>query len=85
MSLNVSAWAIRTPAPSIVLFIVLFAAGVVAFTWLPVTEMPNVDLPVVSVSVRQAGSSPDAIETQITRRVEAAIAGISGVKHIESR
>jgi hydrophobe/amphiphile efflux-1 (HAE1) family protein len=84
MSLNVSAWAIRTPAPSIVLFIVLFAAGVVAFTWLPVTEMPNVDLPVVSVSVRQAGSSPDAIETQITRRVEAAIAGISGVKHIES-
>lgn len=54
MSLNVSAWAIRTPAPSIVLFIVLFAAGVVAFTWLSVTKMPNVDLPVVSVSVRQA-------------------------------
>jgi multidrug efflux pump subunit AcrB len=84
MALNVSAWAIRTPAPSIVLFIVLFAVGAAAFARLPVTEMPNVDLPIVSVSVRQAGASADELEAQVTKRVEAAIASISGVKHIES-
>jgi multidrug efflux pump subunit AcrB len=84
MALNISAWAIRTPVPSIVLFIVLFAVGAAAFTRLPVTDMPNVDLPIVSISVRQAGASPDGLEAQATKRIEAAIAGIPGVKHIQS-
>jgi HAE1 family hydrophobic/amphiphilic exporter-1 len=84
MALNVSAWAIRTPIPSIVLFIVPLAVGIVAFSGLPVTHMSNIDLPVVSVSVRQACASPDELEAQVTKRIEAAIASISGVKHIQS-
>jgi hydrophobe/amphiphile efflux-1 (HAE1) family protein len=84
MAFNISAWAVRTPAPSIVLFIVLVAVGVAGFARLPVTEMPNVDLPIVSVSVRQAGASPDELETHSTNRIEAAIAGIPGVKHLQS-
>jgi HAE1 family hydrophobic/amphiphilic exporter-1 len=84
VALNVSAWAIRTPIPPIVLFIVLLAIGSVAFTGLPVTQMPNVDLPIVSVTVGQAGASPDELEAQVTKRVETAIASLSGVKHIRS-
>jgi hydrophobe/amphiphile efflux-1 (HAE1) family protein len=84
MALNISASAIRRPIPSIVLFMVLSAIGIAAFATLPVTQMPNIDMPVVSVSVRQAGASPDELEAQVTRRVEAAIAGITDVKHIQS-
>lgn len=82
--LNVSAWAIRQPVPSLVLFMVLIALGIFSFQQLPVTRFPNIDLPVVQVMITQAGAAPSELETQVTKRVEDAIAGVPGVKHITS-
>ncbi|SNS13941.1 MULTISPECIES: efflux RND transporter permease subunit [unclassified Azospirillum] len=84
MSMPISTWAIRNPIPPIVLFLVLTVAGLIAFRQLPVTNMPNAVVPVVSVIINQPGASPSEIEIQITRRVEGALAGLSGVKHITS-
>ena len=57
MAMNVSAWAIRKPVPSLVLFAVLMALGWFSFMQLPVTKFPNVDIPIVSVTVQQPGAS----------------------------
>lgn len=84
MALNVSAWAIRKPVPSIVLFVVLTAIGLFTFDRLPITRMPNIDVPIVSVVVTQPGAAPSELETQVTKRVETAVAGVQGVKHITS-
>ena len=84
MALNVSAWAIRKPIPALVLFVVLTALGIVHFRSLPVTQMPNIDVPIVMVSVTQPGSAPSELETQVTKKVENAVAGVAGVKHISS-
>jgi hydrophobe/amphiphile efflux-1 (HAE1) family protein len=84
MALNVSAWAIRKPIPSLVLFVVLTAIGAASFASLPVTRMPNIDLPLVSVTITQDGAAPSELELQVTKRVETAVAGLSGVKHITS-
>ncbi|MFG1463765.1 efflux RND transporter permease subunit [Xanthobacter sp. DSM 24535] len=84
MALNISAWAIRKPIPSLVLFVVLIALGIVHFSSLPVTQMPNIDVPIVMVSISQPGAAPSELETQITKKVENAVAGVSGVKHITS-
>ncbi|HVL70756.1 MAG TPA: efflux RND transporter permease subunit [Beijerinckiaceae bacterium] len=84
MQLNVSAWAIRKPIPSIVLFIVLTILGVFSFTQLPITRFPNIDIPVISVTVTQSGAAPSELQAQVTKRVEDAVAGVSGVKHILS-
>ncbi|RXF73657.1 efflux RND transporter permease subunit [Hansschlegelia zhihuaiae] len=84
MALNVSAWAIRKPIPSLVMFVVLVAIGAASFMALPVTRMPNIDLPLVSVTIRQDGAAPSELELQVTKRVETAVAGLSGVKHITS-
>ena len=82
--LNISAWSIRTPMPSIVLFMVLIALGIFSFNQLPITRFPNVDVPVVAIAVTQPGAAPSELETQITKKVEDAVAGIIGVKHINS-
>jgi hydrophobe/amphiphile efflux-1 (HAE1) family protein len=82
--LNISAWSIRNPIPSVVMFIVLVILGVMSFRTLPVERFPNIDIPFVSVTITQAGASPSELETQITKRVENAIAAITGVKHITS-
>ncbi|WP_428031895.1 efflux RND transporter permease subunit [Ancylobacter sp.] len=84
MALNISAWAIRKPVPSIVLFVVLTAIGLYTFDQLPITRMPNIDVPIVSVAITQPGAAPSELESQVTKIVETSIAGVQGVKHISS-
>ena len=84
MRADISAWAIRRPVPSLVLFMVLMALGIFSFQNLPVKRFPNIDVPVVSVLITQAGAAPSELETQVTKNIEDAVAGINGVKHIQS-
>jgi HAE1 family hydrophobic/amphiphilic exporter-1 len=82
--LKISAWAIRNPIPVTVLFLALLLAGVLSYLALPIKQYPNVQLPMVSVTVTQNGASPGEIETQITRQVEDAVAGVSNVENVQS-
>ncbi|MBV1695792.1 MAG: efflux RND transporter permease subunit, partial [Hyphomicrobiales bacterium] len=84
MNMNVSAWSIRQPVPSLVLFMVLMALGIVAFRQLPVTRFPNIDVPIVQIRVYQSGTAPVELESQVTKRIEDAIAAVNGIKHITS-
>ena len=58
MAWNISGSAIRKPIPPLVLFTVLTLVGLVAFRMLPITRAPNVDIPVVAVTVTQEGAAP---------------------------
>ncbi|MDP3384305.1 MAG: efflux RND transporter permease subunit, partial [Phenylobacterium sp.] len=82
--LGLSTWAIRNPVPVAVLFIALTLAGLISYGNLPVKLYPNVQFPAVSVSVTQSGAAPGEMETQITRPIEDALAGIPNVKNIYS-
>ncbi|GLS44107.1 efflux RND transporter permease subunit [Methylobacterium brachythecii] len=84
MRLNVSAWAIRKPIPSLVLFMVLMVLGLVSFRSLPITRFPNIDIPIVSVTITQSGAAPSELQTQVTKWVEDAVSGVKGVKHVIS-
>ena len=84
MAINFSAYSIRNPVPSIVTFVVLLFLGWMSFNSLPVTRFPNIDIPLVAVSVNQSGAAPAELETQITKKVEDAVANISGVKNVIS-
>lgn len=84
MRMNISAWAIRNPVPSLVLFMVLMTLGITTFRSMPVKRFPNIDIPVLTVQITQPGASPVELETQVTKKVENAVAGITGVKHILS-
>ncbi len=84
MRINISAWSIRRPVPAIVLFAVLTLLGVMSFLTLPVTRFPNIDVPIVSITVTQSGAAPAELESQVTKEVEDAVANIPGVKHIVS-
>ncbi|GMU57371.1 MAG: multidrug transporter AcrB [Candidatus Xenobia bacterium] len=82
--MNISAWAIRRPIPSIVLFMILMVAGMYCFGRLGIDENPNIDVPIVTVTITETGAAPSELETQVTRKVEDAIAGIGNIKHITS-
>jgi hydrophobe/amphiphile efflux-1 (HAE1) family protein len=83
--MNFSAWAIRNPVAPILLFLILTVLGWQSFNSLPITRFPNIDVPLVAVTVTQAGAAPAELETQVTKEVEDALAGIAGVKNIISK
>jgi len=81
---NISGWAIRHPVTTVVLFIVLTMAGLVAYPRLRINNNPDIDLPSVTVTVLQPGAAPAELETQVTRRIEDAVAGLGDIKHLTS-
>jgi multidrug efflux pump subunit AcrB len=81
---NISAWAIRNPVIPIVLFVALLAMGIMAFKGMDVNLNPDITAPAATVSISQPGAAPPELEIQITRRVEAAVRGISGVTEVNS-
>ena len=81
---NISAWAIQNPIPPIVLFIALTLAGLISFARMDINNMPDISFPGAQVEIVQPGAAPTEMETQITRKVEAAVASIGSVKSITS-
>jgi len=81
---KISSWAIRHPIPIIVLFIALSLGGVASFLRLPINANPNVNFPIVSVTVTQTGASPTQLESSTTRRIEDAVSGLADVRHVSS-
>ncbi len=79
---NISAWSIRNPVVPIVLFIALTLAGIVSFSRMDVQDMPDIEFPVVLVTISQPGASPSEITNQITQKVESAIRSVEGVRNI---
>ena len=81
---NISAWSIRNPVPSLVLFVALTIAGLVSFMRMDVNNEPDVEFPVAIVVVAQPGAAPTELETQVTQRVESAVRSLQGIDEISS-
>jgi len=81
---RISSWSIRNPVPTVVLFVALTIAGLFSFSALRINNMPDIDLPTVTVTVTQPGASPTELQTQVTQVVENAIASLDGVDNVSS-
>ncbi|MDD5627934.1 MAG: efflux RND transporter permease subunit, partial [Elusimicrobia bacterium] len=67
----------------------MLMAGLMIFGWLGfsrmgVSSMPDVDLPVVTVSVTWEGAAPEIMETEVVDVIEDSITSVQGVKEITS-
>ncbi len=82
--MNFSAWSIRNPIAPILAFTMLMFLGWQSFNTLPITRFPNIDVPLVSIVVAQPGAAPAELETQVTKQIEDAVAGIAGAKNVIS-
>ncbi len=82
--MNFVTWAIRNPLPVIVLFAALTVAGLISFGKLGVQDRPDIEFPTITITVGYPGVTPSQLEAEVTRKVEDAIATITGVEHITS-
>ena len=75
---------VRRPVLATVMSLVIMAFGAIAFTTLPLRELPDVDRPVVSVNTTYPGASAQVVENQITRPIEDQLSGIDGIDTINA-
>jgi HAE1 family hydrophobic/amphiphilic exporter-1 len=79
-----AALCVRRPVFASVLILSLVTIGVFAFTRLGIDQMPNVDIPTITVTTRLPGAAPEQVETEITDKVEEAVNTISGIDQLSS-
>lgn len=80
----ISDHAIKQPVTTIAAMLTLVIFGVLALVVLEVNEFPEVDPPVVSISIPYPGASPQSVERDLVDPVEDAIASIEGVDTLRS-
>ncbi|HKB06738.1 MAG TPA: efflux RND transporter permease subunit, partial [Candidatus Polarisedimenticolia bacterium] len=62
----------------------LIVFGAIGFSRLGVSQNPDVDFPVINVSVTLEGASPEVMESDVIEPLEDAVTTIQGVKTISS-
>ncbi|MBI2260165.1 MAG: efflux RND transporter permease subunit [Caulobacterales bacterium] len=82
---NISSWSIKNPIPIILMFVLLTLAGVNGFMGMRINNNPDIDFPLVLVAAGRPGAAPSEMEVQVTRLIEDSLAGLSGVRHINSQ
>src|SRR5690242_10195740 len=80
----ISDFAITKPIVTVVSMVALVVFGLFALFFLDTDEFPDVNPPVVAVSIFYPGSSPQSVERELATPLEDAITGISGVDKIHS-
>jgi multidrug efflux pump subunit AcrB len=83
--MNVSAWCIRNPIPSVLLFIMLTLGGLLGFKQMKVQQFPDIDLPTVIVTASLPGAAPAQLETEVARKIENAVASVQRLKNIYTK
>lgn len=80
--MSFATWSIHNPIPSILLFIMMTVAGLYGFKNLPIQNLPDIELPMVTIALSLPGAAPAQLESEIARKVEDSVATLSGLKHI---
>lgn len=75
---------IKRPVFASVISLLLIVFGIVSFTRLSLREYPDIDPPIVSISVNYPGAAASIVETRVTQLIENRISGVEGINFIES-
>lgn len=82
--MNISEISIRNPVFAWMLMAALIVFGGLCFTRMGVSQLPDVEFPVVSISLALEGAAPEVMEVDVTDPIEDAIMAVQGVTNISS-
>jgi multidrug efflux pump len=81
---NISEPFIRRPIATTLLMVAIGLAGAAAFTLLPVSPLPQVDFPTISVSASLPGASPETMASSVATPLERQFGRIAAVTEMTS-
>jgi len=77
-----SNFSVKKPLVTIVILLMLMAAGLLALKKLKVNQIPDVEMPLLVVDIVYPGASPDTVEREVLNRVEKALQSVNGIKEL---
>ncbi len=80
--MNVSAWSIRNPVPSLLLFALLTLLGIYGLNQLGIQRFPDMDLPTIKIAASLEGAAPAQLETEVARKIEDKLTSLTKLDHI---
>lgn len=82
--MNFSAIFVNRPVATSLLTLAITLAGAVAFNLLPVSALPQVDFPTISIEASLPGASPETMATAVATPLERSLGRIAGVNEMTS-
>lgn len=82
--MKLAAVSIRRPVFTVMMILALVVLGYTSFYQMNIDLMPEVDFPFVIVSTVYPGAGAEAVETEVTKKIEDAVNPIEGIRHIGS-
>ena len=82
--MNLSRVVVNRPIMTTMFIIVFMIFGGISYFNLPLDQMPNIEIPYVTIQTVYPGAGPKEIEILVTKRIEDAIATVSNIKSISS-
>jgi HAE1 family hydrophobic/amphiphilic exporter-1 len=79
-----SDFSIKRPVTTVVIILMLMAFGLLALSKLRINQIPDVDMPVMVVTIAYPGASPDAVEREIVNRIEKPLMAIPQVYQLRA-
>jgi HAE1 family hydrophobic/amphiphilic exporter-1 len=82
--MNIANTSIKRPVFITVIMIALTIVGYISYTGLTLNDMPNVEMPNITVMVTEPGATPEEMESKVAKKIEDAVGKISGIDTIKS-
>ena len=82
--MNLSKTIVNKPTTVLIIFVVLAALGFYTLSDLPLDLLPDMELPYVVLMASYPGAGPEEVEKRVTRILESAISGVSGIEQVGS-
>ncbi len=82
--MSLSELSIKKPVFAWMLMAGLIIFGALCFNRMGVSQLPDVDFPIVTVSVTLSGAAPEVMEVDVVDPIESALMGIAGIKSLSS-
>lgn len=76
--------AIKHPVFSWMLMTGLIVFGAIGFMRMGISQLPDIDFPIINVSISWEGAAPEVVETEVTDVVEDAVMSVEGIKEVSS-
>src|ERR1700733_12662705 len=82
--MSISEISIRRPVFAWMLMFGLILFGAISFQRMGISQMPDVDFPVVNIALRLDGAAPEVMELDVVDIIEDAVMGIEGLQFVSS-
>ncbi len=82
--MNITTLFIRRPVMTTLVMIAILFFGVIAYRQLPVSDLPNVDYPTITVSASLPGASPETMAATVATPLEKQFSTIAGIDNMTS-